>query len=144
MTGRLMSIELWDGRYWPGWIDHGTPTFQYKCAPDGLLTRRQLRNAGLAPGGQEPWAQLVWRRDRRRAWLFRIDLARPKRAATPAQLVAIEAALAARRVCAICGPVDHTVRTTDRLCGDCYAAIHAGQAHQSDSRISKPLKETPR
>src|SRR4051794_757655 len=101
------------------------PTFQFRCAPEGMLTRRLHRQAGLAPGGQEPWAQLVWRRDRRFAWLYRADLAKPKRKATPAQLAAVQAALAARRVCAECGPVDHNIRTSDHLCGDCYAALRA-------------------
>lgn len=135
MSGAVTTVELWDGRYWPGRIERGIPTFQFRCAPAGLLTRRQLRDAGLAPGGQEPWAQLVWRRDRRRAWLYRADLAKPKRSATPAQLAAIEAALAARRVCAVCGPVDHMVRTSDHLCGDCYAAIHITPRFQDQSRL---------
>ncbi|MBO0811206.1 MAG: hypothetical protein J2P23_04080 [Microlunatus sp.] len=122
-TGPVTYVELWDGCSWPGRIEHGMPTFPFRCAPDGLLTRRQLRAAGLAPGGQEPWAQLVWRRDGRFAWLYRVDLAKPKRIPTPAQLAAVQAALAARRVCAECGPVDHTVRTSDHLCGDCYTTL---------------------
>jgi hypothetical protein len=125
MSSQVRSLELWDGRWWPGRIERGMPTFGFKCAPDGLLTRRQLRAAGLAPGGQEPWARLVWKRDRRFAWLYRADLATPKRIPTAAQLTSLGAALAARRVCANCGPVDYTVRTSDHLCGDCYAAAHA-------------------
>jgi hypothetical protein len=100
----------------------GMPAFDFRCAPAGLLTRRQLRAAGLAPGGQEPYARLVWKRDRRWAWLYRADLARPKRTPTPAQLDAVGKALAARQICAGCGPVSYCVRTTDRLCGDCHAA----------------------
>lgn len=135
MSCDVTTVELWDGRCWPGRMERGIPTFEFRCAPQGLLTRRQLRAAGLAPGGQEPWAQLVWRRNRRFAWLYRVDLATPKRTPTPAQLAAVEAALAARRVCAICGPVDHTVRTSDQLCGDCYAAIHSiGQTGRPISR----------
>lgn len=135
MSSVATSIELWDGRYWPGRIERGIPTFQFRCAPKGLLTRRQLRAAGLAPGGQQPWARLVWRRDQRFAWLYRVDLATQKRTPTAAQLDAIEAALAARRVCAICGPVDHTVRRSDQLCGDCYAAFQSsGQPGHPISR----------
>jgi hypothetical protein len=100
----------------------GLPAFDFRCAPSGLLTRRQLRAAGLAPGGQEPYARLVWRRDRRWAWMYREDLAWPKRIPTTAQLEAVDRALAARKVCAACGPVSYCVRTTDRLCGDCHAA----------------------
>jgi hypothetical protein len=100
----------------------GLPAFDFHCAPTGLLTRRQLRAAGLAPGRQEPYARLVWRRDQSWAWLYREDLARPKRIPTRAQLEAVGKALAARQVCAVCGPVPYCVRTTDRLCGDCYVA----------------------
>lgn len=114
-------VVLWDGRRWPGLVVNGTPVFGYRQAPSGLATRRQLRAKGLRPGGQEPFAQLVWRRGRRMAWLYVEAHARPKRQATPAQLAAIGNALAARMVCVICGPVDHCVRTTDQLCGDCYA-----------------------
>lgn len=119
---RLRWVALWDGRQWPGRMLSGLPAFEFECAPSGLLTRRQLRAAGLAPGGQEPYARLVWKRDRRWAWLYREDLARPKRIASAAQLAAVGKALAARRVCAVCGPVEHCVRTTDQLCGDCHAA----------------------
>jgi hypothetical protein len=115
-------LVLWDGRSWPGRMLNGLPAFDFRCAPAGLLTRRQLRAAGLAPGDQEPYARLVWRRDQRWAWLYREDLARPKRVPTPAQLAAVAKALAARQVCAACGPVPYCVRTTDQLCGDCHLA----------------------
>jgi NMD protein affecting ribosome stability and mRNA decay len=48
--------------------------------------------------------------------------AKAKRTPSDKQLAAVNKALAARKVCAECGPVDHFVRTTDRLCGDCDAA----------------------
>ncbi|AEB44215.1 hypothetical protein VAB18032_15515 [Micromonospora maris AB-18-032] len=41
----------------------------------------------------------------RTAYLYRLDLARPKRVATPAQLAAIGKALTARRTCRTCGTV---------------------------------------
>ena len=123
MSARVVTwIELWDGRYWPGRIIGGLPAFEWQQAPAGLLTRRQLRGKGLALGGQEPFARLVWKRDIRWAWLYVEDRAHPKRVATAAQLAAVGRALAARRVCVVCGPVSHCVRTTDGLCGDCYAA----------------------
>ncbi|WP_344315621.1 RRQRL motif-containing zinc-binding protein, partial [Fodinicola feengrottensis] len=78
---------------------YGLPTFPYRCAPEGMATVRQLRARGLRPGGQEIAAQIMWRRGRRVAYLYRIELAKPKRTATPAQLAAIDKALTARRTC---------------------------------------------
>jgi len=78
------------------------PTYPYRLAPPGLCTTRQLRAAGLRPGGQDIAAQIVWRRGRRVAYLYRRDSALPKRTATPAQLAAVHAALRARRTCPTC------------------------------------------
>lgn len=119
--GRIEWVQLWDGRHWPGRVRNGLPEFGFGQAPAGLSTRRQLRARGLCRGGQEPFARLTWKRDRRFAWLYVDEHAKPKRTATDMQLAAVEKALAARKVCAECGPVDHYVRTTDQLCGDCYA-----------------------
>ena len=58
---------------------------------------------GLRPGGQSPAAQILWRRGLRVAYLYRADLALPKRQATPAQRAAIAKALRARRTCPTCG-----------------------------------------
>jgi hypothetical protein len=82
---------------------HGIPTYPYHWAPRGLLTIRQLRARGLRPGGQQPAAQIPWRRGLRAAYLYRTDLALSRRQATPAQLAAIGRALAARRTCPACG-----------------------------------------
>lgn len=87
---------------------YSIPTYWWKGAPDDVYaTRRQLRAKGLAPGGQEVAAQILWRGvgGERAAYLYRLDLAVPKRTATPAQLVAVEKALAARRTCSTCGEV---------------------------------------
>ncbi|MET7966820.1 RRQRL motif-containing zinc-binding protein [Micromonospora sp. NPDC005305] len=81
------------------------PTYPYRLAPGGLATRRQLRAAGLRPGGHDPVAQILWRRGKRVAYLYRLDLAAPKRTATPAQREAIAKALRARRTCRHCGVV---------------------------------------
>ncbi|MQA78732.1 MAG: hypothetical protein GEV10_09695 [Streptosporangiales bacterium] len=81
---------------------HPLPTYPYKWAPEGLATVRQLRARGLRPGGQEPAAQILWRRGLRVAYLYRIDRAAPKRTATAAQLAAVEKALRARRICPTC------------------------------------------
>jgi hypothetical protein len=74
-------------------------------APTGLATRRQLRAAGLRPGGQEIVGQILWRRGKRVAYLYRLDLAVPKREATEAQRKAIDKALLARRTCSTCDRV---------------------------------------
>jgi hypothetical protein len=127
MTGREQSagvewVQLWDGRRWPGRVRDGLPEFGFGQAPSGLSTRRQLRERGLSRGGQEPFARLTWKRERRFAWLYVDERARAKRTPSDKQLAAVGKALAARKVCAECGPVDHFVRTTDQLCGDCHAA----------------------
>ena len=58
--------------------DVSLPVFRWRQAGPGLATRRQLREMGLRPGGQEPVARIECRGGRRFAWLYRIDLARPK------------------------------------------------------------------
>ncbi|MFG1818274.1 RRQRL motif-containing zinc-binding protein [Kribbella sp. NPDC049174] len=115
-------VQLWDGRRWPGRIRNGLPEFGFGQAPSGLSTRRQLRERGLSRGGQEPFARLTWKREQRFAWLYVDERARARRTPSEKQLAAVNNALAARKVCAECGPVDHFVRTTDHLCGDCHAA----------------------
>lgn len=121
--GRVRLLELPDGRWVLGRLEDGLPTFGYGQAPSGLATRRQLRAAGLRPGGQEPVGQVKWRRGRRFAWLYRVDLAAPKRAASPAQVAALDRAMTARRYCqAHGGLVDHCVRGPGRMCADCYDA----------------------
>jgi hypothetical protein len=86
---------------------HPVPTYWWKGAPAGLATRRQLRKAGLAPGGQDIVAQILWSGvgGERVAYLYEVARAVKKRTATPAQLVAVEKALAARRTCSTCGQV---------------------------------------
>jgi hypothetical protein len=120
-SGAVEWVQLWDGRRWPGRVRDGLPEFKFGQAPAGLSTRRQLRERGLCRGGQEPFARLTWKRDQRFAWLYVDDKARTKRTPTDKQLAAVNKALAARKVCAECGPVEHCVRTTDQLCGDCHA-----------------------
>ncbi|WP_404803110.1 RRQRL motif-containing zinc-binding protein [Micromonospora aurantiaca (nom. illeg.)] len=96
-----IRVEFYD----PDGTRYGFPTFPYHAAPDGLATMRQLRAAGLRPNGQNPIAQIYWRhrKQRRVAYLYRLDLAAPKRTATPAQREAIAKALRARRTCRHCG-----------------------------------------
>lgn len=68
----------------------------------GLATRRQLRALGLSPGGHDPVARLICRGGTRWAWLYRIDLAVPKRVPTLAQEAALDQAMAARQTCPKC------------------------------------------
>lgn len=79
------------------------PTYRWKCAPLGLATRRQLRAAGLRPGGQDPVGEIVWRRGRRVAYLYRVADALPVRPMTPGRARALAAAMFARRTCPDCG-----------------------------------------
>ncbi|GGL16404.1 RRQRL motif-containing zinc-binding protein [Mangrovihabitans endophyticus] len=92
--------------YWdPDGDRHGgLPTYWWRGAPAGYATRRQLRAAGLCPGRQPIAAQILWAGvgGTRTAYLYRLDLARPKRTATPAQRRAIRTALRARRTCPTC------------------------------------------
>lgn len=81
------------------------PVYRWRLAPDGLATRRQLRAAGLRPGGQDVAAQLERPRRRRGplvAYLYRIDAAKPVRPMTPARWAALARANAARRTCPQC------------------------------------------
>ncbi|WP_320774621.1 RRQRL motif-containing zinc-binding protein [Streptomyces sp. CRN 30] len=81
------------------------PVYRWRLAPEGLATRRQLRAAGLRPGGQDVAAQLERPRRRRAplvAYLYREDLAKPVRPMTPARWAALAKANAARRTCPQC------------------------------------------
>lgn len=101
----LKSKGVWPRFYDPDGERHGIPTWPWKWAPEGLVTRRQLRAEGLAPGGHGPVAQVLWqhRRQVRKAYLYDKSLAVPKRTPTPAQLEAVGKALAARKTCPSCG-----------------------------------------
>jgi len=111
--------------YDPTGSRYGIPTFPYNWAPEGMATRRQLRAAGLRPAGQDVCAQILWRRGKRVAYLYRIDLAKPKRVATPAQLAAVEKALLARRTCPACGQVQgYYIWRRYGVCFDCH---HGGR-----------------
>ncbi|MFJ4858642.1 RRQRL motif-containing zinc-binding protein [Streptomyces sp. NPDC088730] len=83
--------------------------FDRRACPEGLVTRRQLRELGLSPGGHGPVAVLrckgcSYRPDQAcihptRAWLYSVALARPKRTPTLAQEEALDRAMAARSTC---------------------------------------------
>ncbi|MGI5236999.1 RRQRL motif-containing zinc-binding protein [Dactylosporangium sp. CA-139066] len=96
-----MKVEFYD----PDGARYGLPTYPYRWAPTHLVTRRQLRNSNLRPGGQDIAAQILWRHKGRRrvAYLYDIAHTKAKRTATPAQLAAVGKALQARRTCTSCG-----------------------------------------
>jgi hypothetical protein len=86
----------WNGQHWPGEWRDGLPTFAWRGAPAGLATRRQLRAAGLCPGGHGIVAQAICRQGRRWAGLYRVELAVASPGATLGQLSALRRAQAAR------------------------------------------------
>jgi hypothetical protein len=100
--GPRAVVELWDGRWWPcAGLYAELPVFRFQWAPSGLATVRQLAAVRLRPGGQEVTAWLAWGRRSWPRWasLYRLDLAKPKRTPSPAQLEALAKATAARRRC---------------------------------------------
>ena len=120
LRGRGIFAQFYD----PDGERYGLPTYPYHWAPAGLLTVRQLRAKGLRPGGQQVAAQILWRHrtQRRVAYLYREDRSKPKRQATPAQLVAIAKALQARRTCPTCGQEQpYCIPLSRGECNDCTA-----------------------
>jgi hypothetical protein len=118
------KVEFYD----PAGSRYGLPTFPYRWAPPHLATRRQLRKAGLRPGGQEICAQILWHHKRgpRVAYLYDIGAAKAKRTATPAQLRAIAKALRARRTCPTCRQVKgYYIPRRYGECLDCAGVIPA-------------------
>ncbi|MCI2423970.1 hypothetical protein MOQ72_41885 [Saccharopolyspora sp. K220] len=132
MTRRkpVQRVQLPDGRWELGWWQDGLPTFPFGLAPSGLATRRQLRAAGLCPGGQGIVAQIVWRRGKAWAGLYEVAKARPKRIPSLAQRKALVTAMAARRCCVRCGrDAGHCLPRTTRTCWNCeQTAIAAAVA----------------
>jgi hypothetical protein len=113
---RGIYVEFYD----PDGTRYGLPTYPYRWAPRNLLTVRQLRERGLRPGGQQPVAQILWRRGLRVAYLYDTALALPKRRPTPAQLAALANAMRARRTCPACGQEKpYCIRLSTGLCNDC-------------------------
>ncbi|MET9568828.1 RRQRL motif-containing zinc-binding protein [Streptomyces virginiae] len=81
------------------------PVYGWRLAPEGLATRRQLRAAGLRPGGQDVAAQLERPRRRRGplvAYLYLVEQAKPVRPMTARRAAALAKANAARRTCPAC------------------------------------------
>ncbi|MET9484782.1 RRQRL motif-containing zinc-binding protein [Streptomyces sp. NPDC006638] len=97
-------------------------TYRYRLAPEGLLTRRQLRAAGLRPVG-DPVAEIVWRRGRRVAYLYEAATAVPVQPMTPGRWRAHEAMMRARRICTTCGQdAGYVLRRSTNTCEPCHQA----------------------
>ncbi|MFD8629610.1 RRQRL motif-containing zinc-binding protein [Streptomyces hygroscopicus] len=93
----LVDVDPYD----PG--DGLLPVFRWRQAGrENLATRRQLREMGLRPGDQEPVARIECCGGKRWAWLYRIDLAKPKLPMTLAKEAALDKAMAARQTCGTC------------------------------------------
>lgn len=128
-------VQLWDGRQVPGAQRGDLPVFRFRQAPAGLATKRQLRAMGKRPGGQDITALIEWRRGRRWAGLYRIDLAQPVRPVTEAQRAAIAAALAARRTCRSCGQdAGYYLPRSIRQCWPCHVAEHPDETTDAVDR----------
>ncbi|MEV2255894.1 RRQRL motif-containing zinc-binding protein [Streptomyces sp. NPDC050147] len=98
------------------------PVYRWRQAPQGLATRRQLRERRLRPGGQEPVAAIECRGGKRKAWLYEIDKARPIRPMTFAKEVALDRAMAKRQTCPSCFRRYHRCIPLKTLgsCLECY------------------------
>ena len=119
-------LGMWIEFYDPDGAHYGMPTYPWLMAPAGYSTVRQLRAKGLRPGGQPIAAQILWwhRKTKRVAYLYRDELAKPKRVATPLQQVAIAYALEARMTCRTCGALkDYYIPRRYGECLDC-AGVH--------------------
>lgn len=118
---RSIYVEFYD----PGGQRYGLPTYPYRSAPKGWLTRRQLRSEGLRPGGQPPAGQVLWRHrgKRRVAYLYLRSLALPVRPMTPAKERALAAALCARMTCPRCQTwKPYCIPPSIGCCNDCDGA----------------------
>lgn len=78
------------------------PIYRYRLAPHGLMTRRQLRSAGLSAARATVVGEIRWRRGSRVAYLYDPTTARPLRPMTPGRWRAHAAMMRARRTCPTC------------------------------------------
>lgn len=119
------SRSIWVEFYDPDGARYGMPTYPWRAAPEGWLTRRQLRAEDLRPGGQLPAGQIIWRHrgKRRRADLFLRSLALPVRPMTPAMWGRHAAMMAARQWCPRCERMKpYCIPTSVGWCNDCDRA----------------------
>ncbi|GGP80432.1 RRQRL motif-containing zinc-binding protein [Streptomyces melanogenes] len=90
--------------------DAALPEYDHSTVPEGLVTKRQLREMGPSPGDNEGAVAILrcklcatrpqWSCTHpTRSFLLRVDLAKPKRIPTLAQEWALDRAMAARQTC---------------------------------------------
>jgi hypothetical protein len=116
----LVTSPARQGDRTPAPVSGAIPTYDYRCAPDGLATLRQLRAAGLRPGGHDPVAQVYGPRRTWAAALYRIDLAKPVRPMTPGRWRAHDAMMRARRTCPECSTERwYVIPTRYGCCTEC-------------------------
>ncbi|MFI6448518.1 RRQRL motif-containing zinc-binding protein [Kitasatospora sp. NPDC050543] len=110
----------------------GLPTYPWRWAPSpDLMTRRQLRKAGLRPGGQAPCAQVVCRNGARFGYLYRRSLALPVRPMTPARWQAHQRMMLARRTCVLCRTVgEYCIPKSIGCCLDCADGLALAELEQ--------------
>lgn len=100
------------------------PVYRYRQAGYELMTRRQLRAVGLRPAGQEPVAEIRWRRSRRFAYLYDPATARPVQPMTPGRWRSHAAMMRARRTCPNCRTDrGYVIPTTLGCCVPCADPI---------------------
>lgn len=128
------------------WMEEGLPTWRWRSAPRGLVTRRQMRAEGLAPGGRSPVARVVCRRGRRWALLWERSELVTKRVPSAAQLDAVAAALAARRWCPACRrDVGYCIPTSVGVCGRCDPELEIAAMRPATRAVDTSLsKAAPR
>lgn len=120
----LVDLQLWDGRnVWCHGHREGLPWWRWGWAPDGLHTRRQLHAAGRRLArGQDPYGLIVWKRGKRTAALYRLDLTLPAARVTPAKRAAVAAMEQARRTCRRCHePRPYRMPLSTWRCWECMA-----------------------
>jgi hypothetical protein len=127
------------------------PEYDRGAVPDGLVTRRQLRDLNLSPGGHGLAAILRCKRcayrpqwsctHPTRAGLFSVALAVPKRVPTLAQEWALDRAMAARQTCKLCRRrYHHCLSTALGICLEC----HDGTPADPSTYIAPPAPATHR
>ncbi|BBC35860.1 hypothetical protein SGFS_071540 [Streptomyces graminofaciens] len=116
-------MAAWGKCFDPNGARYGIPTYPWRCAPDGLATKRQLRAQGLRPGGQPVVAQILRPRYRRGplvAYLYQVDKAKPVRPMTAAKRRALDCAMRARRTCPQClTEAEYVIPTSLGVCVPC-------------------------
>ncbi|WP_121751282.1 RRQRL motif-containing zinc-binding protein [Streptomyces sp. E2N166] len=130
-------------------LPQGLPEYDWGTAPaEEFATRRQLRAAGLRPGGHAPVAILrckacttrPLRACTRLAYLYRVDLAKPVRPMTLAREAALDAAMAARSTCPVCRRRYHYVLPL-RTLGSCLECWDGTPADPSTYIAPRPTHQ---